>query len=132
MEETKMPKYYVSCGCHHLLVLADCAESAALRLLDESFGDQVWVYDDAGLTRRERRDHLALEALLHLGTQVRVSERGFGRRDAGTFEVPDLLDQWDKLMTAINKLFAAAGLAPRRVFLYRGTTKQAESKRVPR
>ncbi len=127
-----MPKYYVSCGCHHLLVLADCAESAALRLLDESFGDQVWVYDDAGLTGRERRDHLALEALLHLGTQVRVSERGFGRRDAGTFEVPDLLDQWDKLMTAINKLFAAAGLAPSRVFRYRGTTKQAESKRVPR
>lgn len=108
-----MSKYYVSCGNHHWVVLADSPESAALRLLDELLGEQLWLYDDVGLTEQDRRDHLVIEALLHLGTEIRVSERGLGRAEAGRFGVPEMLDQWDRLMTAVSRLFLAAGLAPR-------------------
>jgi len=115
-EETKMSKYYVTCGSQHLIIVAESPEAAALRLLDELLGEHVWIYDDAGLTEQDRRDHLVLEALLHLGSRVEVSERGVGRCEAGSFGVPELLDHWDRLMTAISRLFIAAGLAPRRVF----------------
>lgn len=115
-EETEMPKFYVTCGCQHLVIQAESAEMGAMRLLDELLGEHVWIYDDAGLSEGERRDHLVLEALLHLGSQIRVSERGLGRCEAGVFDVPQLLDRWDRLMTAVSRLFLAAGLAPRRIF----------------
>ncbi len=110
-----MSKYYVSCGSLELIVTAESAHQAAIRLLDEALSSHVWIYDDAGLSDAERRDHLVLEALLHLASGVLVSERGWGRCDAGQFGVPELLEHWHCLMTAVSRLFVAAGLAPRRV-----------------
>ncbi len=110
-----MSKYYVECGSQSLVTTASCAQHAAMRLIDEAFGTHVWIYEDEQLTEQERRDHLVLEALLHLGTSVSVSERGHGRTDAGTFEVPELIDQWHKLMTGLSKMFSDVGLAHRRV-----------------
>jgi hypothetical protein len=110
-----MSKYYVACGSFSLVITADSAHHAAMRLIDEVMAAHVWIYDDAGLSEQDRRDHLILEALLHLGTSVAVSQRGIGRCDAGNFEVPKLLEQWHRLMTGLNRLFIAAGLAPRRI-----------------
>ncbi|MGV3483397.1 MAG: hypothetical protein ACO1RT_03135 [Planctomycetaceae bacterium] len=110
-----MSKFYVVCGSQSLVMNAPTAEHAAMRLLDEVMAAHVWIYDDADLTDQDRRDHLVLEALLHLGSSVDVSERGLGHSEAGRFEVPELLEQWHRLMTGISRLFIAAGLAPRRV-----------------
>lgn len=110
-----MSKFYVACGSYSLIITAETAEHAAMRLIDEVMAAHVWIYDDAGLTEQDRRDHLILEALLHLGSSVAVSQRGIGRCDAGSFEVPELLEQWHRLMTGLSRLFIAAGLAPRRV-----------------
>ncbi len=46
--------------------------------MDEALAAHLWIYEDAGLAEQERHDHLVLEALLHLGTTVYVSERGLG------------------------------------------------------
>lgn len=108
-----MSKYYVTCGELELVVIAPSAEQAAVRLLDQAMASHVWIYDDPGLSDSERRDHLVLEALLRLGTEVLVSERGRGRADAGRFGVPELLEDWHRMMTAVSRLFVAAGLAPR-------------------
>lgn len=110
-----MAKFYVSCGSQTLIISAPTAEFAAMRLMDEAMAAHTWIYDDAELSERDRRDHLGLEALLHLGASVRVSECGLGRSDAGQFEVPLLLEQWHRLMTGVSRLFVAAGLEPRRV-----------------
>ena len=110
-----MSKFYVVCGSQSLVITAPTAEHAAMRLLDEALAAHVWIYDDSDLSEQDRRDHLVLEALLHLGSAVVVSERGLGHCDAGRFEVPELLEQWHRLMTGISRLFVAAGLAPRRV-----------------
>lgn len=85
-----------------------------MRLLDEALAAHVWIYDDADLNESNRRDHLVLEALLHLGTEIVVSERGMGRNDAGVFGVPDLLEEWHQLMTAVSRLLYAAGIDPQR------------------
>jgi hypothetical protein len=125
-----MPKFYVACGSVEWIVEAESARQAAMRLMDEVLGSHIWIYDDAALSEQDRRDHLVIETLLHLGTEVRVSQRGSQRCDAGVFGVPELLDDWDRMMTAVSRLFVAAGLSPRRVLPAPPTS--AADPRMPR
>ncbi len=125
-----MAKFYVTCGSVQWVVDAESARQAAVRLMDELMGEHVWIYDDADLSEQDRRDHLVLEALLHLGNEVWVSERGINRCEAGVFGVPELLEEWDRLMTAVSRLFVAAGVVPRRVLPAPQPTPAAP--RVPR
>ena len=99
----------------HLTISAPAAQFAAMRLIDEAMAAHVWIYDDASLSEQVRRDHLVLEALLHLGATVRVSQRGLGRDEAGEFGVPELLDEWHRLMTGLSKMTIAVGLSGRRM-----------------
>jgi len=101
-----MSKFYVTCGSKSLVVSADSAETAAMRLIDATLAEHTWIYSDSELREQDRRDHVALEALLNLGTTVLVSERGIGRSDALEMGVPELLEQWHQLMTALSRLFA--------------------------
>ena len=108
-----MSKFYAQCGPVRVVLTADSAERAALVMADHALQPHLWVYDDTGLTEQDRIDHLMLEALLHLETTIRVSERGFDRADAETFGTPDTILHWHKLIVGINRLYAAAGLIPR-------------------
>ncbi|WP_153555612.1 hypothetical protein [Roseimaritima sediminicola] len=110
-----MPKYYAICGSQSLIVSAPNARQAAMRLIDEALSPHLWIYDDPDLSEQDRRDHLVLEALLHLDTTVTVSQRGLERSEDGRIEVPELIEQWHRMMTAVSRLFVAAGLTPRRV-----------------
>ena len=83
-----MAKFYVQCGPIQTILLADSAEQAALSALDRTLQTHLWIYDDAGLTNQDRRDHLMLEALFHLDPTVRVSEQGFDRDDADCLGTP--------------------------------------------
>lgn len=125
-----MSKYYVTCGSLALVVTADSPQQAAMRLLDEAMASQIWIYDDCGLSDGDRRDHLVLEALLHLASEISVSERGLGRCDGGRFGVPELLEHWHCMMTAVSRLFVAAGLAPRPVLP--GPVSNTGLSRLPR
>lgn len=109
-----MPKYYVVSGSHRLVIDAVSPAAAAMALIDRQLAPQLWIYDDRELSDRERRDHLAIEALLSLASTVSVSERGPNRDEAGMFEVPLLLDRWHRLMERLSELYRAAGLPPRR------------------
>ncbi len=110
-----MAKYYASCGSQTLTITADSAQFAAMRLIDEAMAAHTWIYDDAGLSEQDRRDHLVLEALLHLTPAVCVSERGLGRDDAGEFGVPELIEQWHRLMEGLRVMTISVGLCNRRV-----------------
>ncbi len=110
-----MSKFYATCGSHTLVVATADAQQAAMRLMDEVLGAHIWIYEDETLGEQQRRDHLVLEALLHLAPSVSVSEIGNGRSDAGEFGVPELLEQWHQLMTAVSRMFVAAGIDAERV-----------------
>ncbi len=101
-----MTKYYVTCGNQQLVLAAMSAEDAANRMIDNALSIHVWIYEDSNLTEAMRRDHLVLEALLTLAPTVMVSERGFGRSEAGLFELPEMIQQWHKLMTVLSQMFA--------------------------
>lgn len=109
-----MPKFYATCGSQSLVLDADTADQAAMRLVDEVMSAHIWIYEDADLSEQDRRDHLILEALLHLEAVISISERGGGRMEAGQFGVPEMLDQWHRLMSAISRALSSAGIAPGR------------------
>lgn len=105
-----MAKFYVQCGSLELVQTTDSAESAALAIIDRVLQPHLWIYDDEGLSEQECRQHLMLEALLHLPTEIHVSERGFGRSDADVLAVPETIHSWHALMVGMRRLFSEAGL----------------------
>ena len=108
-----MSKFYVQCGPIQTILEADSVDQAALSGLDRTLQAHLWIYDDPGLTEQDRRDHLMLEALMHLDPVIRVSEQGFDRSDAQLVGTPETIDSWHRLMVGMNRLFVAAGLPPR-------------------
>lgn len=106
-------KFYVQCGPIEVILLADSHELAALAALDRMLQSHLWIYDDEGLSDPQRRDHLMIEALLHLASTVRVTKRGFHRGDARFLGTPEVVDRWHKLVVGMSRLFRSAGLMPR-------------------
>jgi len=110
-----MAKYYVQCGPIEVILSADSVESAAMNALDSRLQAHQWIYDDPQLSDQDCRDHLMLEALMHLDPAIRISEQGFGRSDAYYVGTPETVDRWHRLMVGMKKLFITAGLAPQRM-----------------
>ena len=129
-----MAKYYVDCGPVRIVLLADSVEHAAMSALDRTLQTHLWIYDDPTLDERDCHDHLMLETLLHLAPSVRVSEIGFDRDDASHIPVPEIVGRWHRLMVGMNRLFAAAGLAPRSMATVAGAQPVVQSiaPRLPR
>jgi hypothetical protein len=125
-----MAKFYVQCGPVRTVLNASSAAQAALAALDQSLQVHLWIYDDAGLSEQECRDHLMLESLLHLDPAVRVSELGFDRSDAEWIGTPETVDAWHRLMVGMNRLFIAAGLPPRQMAAVAAKTAPAD-RRLP-
>ncbi|MEO1614389.1 MAG: hypothetical protein AAFV88_00980 [Planctomycetota bacterium] len=105
-----MAKFYVQCGWENLVLATDVAESAALCIIDRILAPHLWIYDDPDLSELDCHRHLMLEALLHLPTEIAVSEKGLDREDAERFSVPEMIVRWHKLMIGMRRLFAEAGI----------------------
>ncbi|QDT06577.1 hypothetical protein K227x_49880 [Rubripirellula lacrimiformis] len=108
-----MAKFYVQCGPVQGILIADTPRQAALAAIDKSLQQHLWIYDDEGLDQQDCRNHLMIEALLHLDPIIQISEKGFDRSDALQIGTPEAIDAWHRLMVGMNQLFIAAGLAPR-------------------
>ncbi len=105
-----MAKFYVQCGPTELVLSTDSAESAALSMIDRILSPHLWIYDDPDLCESDCVTHLMLEALMHLPTEIRISQQGFGRDDAATVAVPETIQTWHALMIGMRRLFTNAGL----------------------
>jgi len=128
-----MPKFYIQCGPIQTILLADSVDQAALSALDRVLQNHVWIYDDPDLSEEIRHDHLMLESLMHLDPAIRVSEQGFNRPDAISVGTPETVDHWHRLMVGMNRLFVAAGLAPRSMKDVSGSQSQsAPAPRLPK
>jgi len=108
-----MAKYYVQCASYSLIIDAADAAAAAMHLIDTAMQPHLWIYDDSGLSQQDRHDHLMLEALLHLGPEITVSEQGFHRPDARRVGTPDTVSAWHRTMAGVSNLLVSVGLVPR-------------------
>lgn len=108
-----MAKYYVQCGPRSVVVEAIDSEAAAMHLMDMTMQAHAWIYDDADLSDEDRHAHLAVEALLTLAPEIRVSEQGLHRADAISHGTPEILLLWHQTMSGLSRLFRSAGLAPK-------------------
>ncbi len=122
-----MGKFYVQCGNRNVIVNAIDSEAAAMHLMDLAMSPQVWIYDDAGLSDGERHAHLAIEALLTLAPEIRVSEQGINRTDAIFLGTPEVLTLWHQTMVSLSKLFRSAGLVPKGLRAANGPRGGADS-----
>ncbi|TWT64649.1 hypothetical protein [Allorhodopirellula solitaria] len=108
-----MAKYYVQCGNRSVVVEAMDSQAAAMHLMDLVMKPHGWIYDDADLSDGDRHAHLAIEALLTLAPEIRVSEQGLDRGDATPLGTPEILLLWHQTMSGLSRLFRSAGLAPK-------------------
>ncbi|MEM9586112.1 MAG: hypothetical protein AAGA03_02430 [Planctomycetota bacterium] len=128
-----MAKYYVQCGPIRTILSAETPHCAAMAAIDRSLQAHLWIYDDDDLSEVDCRNHLMLEALMHLEPVLRISEQGFDRDDAVMIGTPETIDQWHRLMVGMSRLFVAAGLAPRTMSQVAGIGGSVtETPRLPR
>lgn len=118
-----MPKYYIQSGQVSYIVGACDLEGAALwamhRIMDEKVCDfeegLIECYADpfAPLPVNEQAlegvpEAIPYEAMLNglamFDETILVSQRGFGRDDAGELETEEIFHQWRQLMQAVDRL----------------------------
>lgn len=105
-----MAKYYVRFGQLDLVLESDSPPQAALAAMDRVLTPHLWIYDDSELSPTECLQHLMMEALLHLPTEISVSEQGFEGRDAVQISTPETIESWHALMVGVQRLFQSAGV----------------------
>ncbi len=103
-----MSKYYVQCGSLELVISRETAECAAIAAIDRFMAPHLWIYEDESLGDSDRLRHLMIEALLHLPSEICVSQRGFDRPDSVRISVPETVQTWHAMIVAFNRLFFLA------------------------
>lgn len=99
-----MPKYYVQCGMSKMLVDAEDARGAALwtahQIIDQSIDLDTIDWTDAD----EINNLELIRVLLALDNEILVSEIGYGRCEAGRYDTPDIMTEWNQLIVAVSRL----------------------------
>ncbi len=120
-----MAKYYIQSNNVSFVVCANDAEGAALwamhRVIDEKICDyeeqkllDMWFEEDV---EEEPIDDVPqavpfeamLEGLAEFGEEIKISEIGIGRDEAGLLETEEIFGQWRQLMVAVDRLFDQMG-----------------------
>lgn len=108
-----MPKFYVQCGLSQQLVQAEDARGAALWTVHQVIDEAVDL-DSIDWTDADEIENLDLiRVMLALPDQILVSEIGFGRCEAGIFDMPDIMTEWNQLIIAVSQLQMRFSNAPR-------------------
>lgn len=99
-----MAKFYVQCGLSRQLIQAEDARGAALWAVHQII-EQAIDLDSIDWTDEDQINNVDLiRVMLALDDQVLVSEIGFGRCEAGAFETPDIMTEWNQLIVAVSRL----------------------------
>jgi hypothetical protein len=100
----EMAKYYVQCGMSQQLVQAEDPRGAALWAVHQVI-DQAIDLESIDWTDADEIENLDLiRVMLGLPEQISVSEIGFGRSEAGLFDTPDIMTEWNQLIIAVSRL----------------------------
>lgn len=99
-----MAKFYVQSGEINFVVTAADAEGAALWLVHRLINTHTPA-DPICQTANDVVQTIVITAALErLDSQLRVSEIGFGKHEAGLFETELVVKQWMELVRAMNWL----------------------------
>jgi hypothetical protein len=85
-----MPKYYVESGPVKLVLSASTARKAAVKAFQWSCDRQATIQSTSPLEHVQTAEQLGWQ----LHETIDVSERGFSREDAKTFETLDIVATW--------------------------------------
>jgi hypothetical protein len=123
-----MPKYYLQSGTVSFVVCAIDVEGAALWAMHRTMDKMIEAYEQAKaqwrdpdfddelgeLLQAEQNAELGipeaipydamLEGLAQFDNEIRMSERGFGRNDAGELQTEEIFHKWRQLMLAVDRL----------------------------
>jgi hypothetical protein len=101
---TPMAKFYVQLGLSQQLIQAEDARGAAIWAVHQVI-DEAIDLDSIDWLDADEIDNLDLiRVMLALPDQVLVSEIGFGRSEAGLFDMPDIMTEWNQLIIAVSRI----------------------------
>lgn len=93
-----MPKFYVQSGSLKIVLEAKDSESAAIWATHRTLGQALpFLCDDA-------EDYAALADLTQLADTIEVSQQGFRGRDRVTFKTLRIVNEWTRLLAALDRL----------------------------
>lgn len=99
-----MKKFYVTSGDCEQVVQSQDAESAALWSVHQFIDSTVNLDSIDWFNEAEIDNFDLIDALMALGKEVRVSEQGHGRCEAGNFDTADIMNEWHHLMIAVRRM----------------------------
>jgi hypothetical protein len=101
--ETAMPKFYVQSGGLEMVLQARDSRCAAIWAAHRALGQTLPFLCE------NESDYAEIADLTKLGETIRVSQRGFDREDAVTFETLDIVTEWNQLLVAVDRIAANSG-----------------------
>ena len=96
-----MPKFYVQSGSVEMVLQAHDSRCAAIWAVHQSLSQSLPFLCD------EAEDYAAIADITRLGDTIHVSQRGFDREDAQTFETLEIVSEWNRLLVALDRLQAS-------------------------
>ncbi|MEX2026847.1 MAG: hypothetical protein WEH44_06090 [Pirellulaceae bacterium] len=94
-----MAKFYVESGNLRTVISANNSRGAALWAAHRTLSDVLpFVGPECEIPTNENGQPFKL------GETVRVSQRGFGRRDGRQYATLDLISEWSQLIVALSRL----------------------------
>ncbi len=99
-----MAKYYVESGTVQMITEAEDARGAALWAVHTAMEQILPVCPDDPLTPAEKNERIRQRGCSVLDSTLRISEQGFGRADAETFDTVEVFVEWNQLLLAVTKL----------------------------
>ena len=99
-----MAKFYIQSGTMRATLAAEDSHRAALWAVHQAMQQIVPTYDDCDLTAEEKSEVAMTEGMLVLGDTIRISEQGFDREDAEEMTTFAVVNEWNQLMVALERL----------------------------
>lgn len=98
-----MAKYYIQSGDFQVVVQADSPLNASLWAMHLAM-EEIVPCDDLEWTSTARKDLRFAPGEAKLGVDMLLSEIGFGRDEAGTFDTLDVMTEWNQLTVVVARL----------------------------
>ena len=105
-----MPKYYIESGNVKTIVSAEDSEKAALWVIHKAMQQILPVYEENGADMQNPGANSGTTSganppeVMVLGNKLQISETGFGSQEQDSFETLSLVNHWNQLMIALERL----------------------------
>ena len=99
-----MAKFYVQSGTMRSVVEAESSRKAALWAVHQAMQQIFPIEDHDGQTAETKSERAAESGVAVLSGKVAVSERGFDRADASSMLTLDVVNEWNQMVTTLDRL----------------------------